>query len=153
MSDGFLKKSGQKVTDVAKAVAKQAVYEQKEFVSTAKKQLGVEPSGPSPDSHSLVDEIVTGSGVTTSVPTEVHANIHTQERKRLQELEEELHKASEAQQAKLASWQKAQQEVLSPPKEETLEPLIEPTTHPKVGVLGGVAQKARGGLEVMKGKK
>lgn len=153
MSNGFSKKVGQKAQDLARQVGRQALAEQKEYVDTAKKQLGVEFTPPQPPGPSLVDEIVTGPGVTTNVSSKEHSNIHTQERKRLQELEEELRQAHQQESARLASWQKAQQEVLSPPQSQEAKPLAEPTPHRKVGVLGGIAQKAKGGMEIMRGKK
>ncbi|OGM26249.1 hypothetical protein A2962_04405 [Candidatus Woesebacteria bacterium RIFCSPLOWO2_01_FULL_39_61] len=149
---GILKKSGQKAKDMAKAVAKGVAYEQKEYATVAKKQLGIEPISSAPQ-PSLVDEIITGKGVTTNVTPLEHENIHREERKRMQELQEELNKAHRQEMEKLVQWQKAQQELLAPPKEEEQKPVIEPTPKRKTGVLGGIAQKAKGGLEMMKGKK
>lgn len=150
---GLIRKSGQKAQDIAKAAAKGLAYEQKEYSSSAKKQLGIEPTLPNPQSPSLVDEIITGKGVTTSVTEEEHENIHREERKRMQELQEELNKAHKDEMEKLVQWQKAQQELLTPPEEAEQKPEIEPTPKRKSGILGGMAQKAKGGLEMMKGKK
>lgn len=152
MSNGFTKHVGSKAKDIAKQIGRQALDENKEFVDSAKRQLGVEPTSGEPSGRSLVDEIITGGGVSTEISPQEHSNIHSQERRRLQELEEELHRAHEAETSKLSSWQKSQEEILNPPESQEPNPLIEPTPHRKVGMLGG-QQRSKGGLEIMKSKK
>ena len=150
MTNGFLKKGGQTAEDLAKKAAQRVAHEEKEFLKSAKTQVGLEVPQQS-QGQSLVDEIITSGGVKEASPQE-KAQIERQKTLRLQRLEEDLRLLRGERAKEYGQWKEAQGEALKPreePQQETFVP--PPSSRPKRGA--GPGQKNKGSWEMLTPKK
>ena len=151
MSDAF-NKAGQKFQDAAKAAAKRVTFEKDEYLKTAQGQLG-SPEIKKPEGPSMVDEIITGGGVTTSVSDVEHNKIHANESERIQKLQSEIKMFGVERERKLEEWRKDQEKLLNKGQEtEGGRILTEPSAKPKRGLFSN-RHKSKGNVEIVSSKK
>jgi hypothetical protein len=145
MSDAA-KKVKSKARDAARRMAKQMGEEPVEFIRSARSQVVPQKE----DSEDLIGQIVKPLGE-DEISQHEKESLEKKARQRIEELEAEIAEMRKKREEQEASWAQSQEEKMKSKKEESPEPLREPTTRPKRGmVLGGLRKKKQGTREIGK---
>ncbi|OGM20851.1 hypothetical protein A2955_00405 [Candidatus Woesebacteria bacterium RIFCSPLOWO2_01_FULL_37_19] len=148
MTNGFIGKTGQKIGEAARQAAKNVAKEETEFVKSLKTQV----SGQS-DQGSIVNEMLQGGDGISKINPAEEKKLENEARKKIQELEDELAKLRAERQKKQVEWSRDQDELMKSHEEEKQPVLIEPSTKPRRGFIGGDAKSTKGTGEMLKSKK
>lgn len=146
--------AGKSAREAAKKMAKQIAAEPSELLKSAGTQISgnqnetqsKEQKNDVTDSGkelSVMQQVMTGNGRVQQPTKEEEINIHSQAKKRMQELEDEIMRMRQVREQKEQNWEKEQQQILgaTPKEEEKKQPLIQPTSIRKRGMTAGTKQK------------
>jgi len=134
MSNGIIKQAGKTTADIARQAARQVAREPVELLKSGSSQVMQNENTNIQDPINLTSD---------KLPPEEIAKKEKEARDRIQELEEELRRMRGKREENKEAWVKEQEEKLKAQTSQpaAAQPMVEPTTKPKRGMMGEIAKK------------